>query len=977
MQQSSARALPARLWNQAYDQAKTSDPSTVDGYEEILTIRLSEEDGTASIPSHSADLASQQNQIAQDAGKRWMQMELLVQNGLHRTEKDAKVKQGMEEGIQAAMAVKEVVDKAIQASPEAAIAWVGVCFALEILMNPLIQASSNRQGIAYVVSRMEWYWNLANLLLEENTMEGHSPGLRQELEKAVTQLYAKLLLYQMKSVCYYHRGRLSVFARDLIKLDDWDGELSDIQAAEVAVQKDSEQYNTLAIRTRLGAIAETAKSQNAKLDSISLAIREQTKQQERMHETSADNKCLADLFLTDPRMDKKRIEKTNGGLLKDSYRWILDNPHFRQWRYNPQNQLLWVKADSGKGKTMLLCGIIDELQNSTDASGLLTYFFCQATNSEINNATAVLRGLLYMLAKQQPSLVLHIRKKYDSAGKGLFAGENAWFALTEIFASIQEDPNLKCMYLIVDALDECISDLPKLLDLVIRTSSSSSRIKWLLSSRNEPHIEQKLKSISAQARLSLELKQNAEQVARAVDMYIDKKLAPSTHSKTPPCEVNYQAKFKNTRTLVAMCGSFLTIVDDRVYLIHQSAKDYLSDEARAAVFRHQGEIHYDIFFQSLRLLSGTLKRDMYGLGAPGCLIDGITTPAPDPLATTQYSCIYWIDHLCDSTINMSTRMDKDVQDGGAIHAFLEAYYLYWLEALSFCKSMPKGVASMAELEALIHKTTGTAAVLDLVKDARRFIMYHKRAIEEAPLQAYVSALVFSPRLSLIRNLFEKEAAPWVSVKSPMAENGSACLHTLEGHSSSVNSVAFSHDSTRLASASSDNTVKVWDASNGACLHTLEGHSAEVMSVAFSHDSTRLASASHDNTVKVWDASSGACLQTLDIGCPLFAFSFNASSSCLLTEIGAINLDSLSSSSNITTTQKSDFPQYQATALSSNRTWITYNSKKVVWLPSEYRPSHSAVSGSMVGIGVGTGRVWMCNLDFSSTRNPSTPVARKQ
>lgn len=42
------------------------------------------------------------------------------------------MKQGMEDGIRAAMAIKEVVDKAVQASPEAAIAWVGVCFILEV-----------------------------------------------------------------------------------------------------------------------------------------------------------------------------------------------------------------------------------------------------------------------------------------------------------------------------------------------------------------------------------------------------------------------------------------------------------------------------------------------------------------------------------------------------------------------------------------------------------------------------------------------------------------------------------------------------------------------------------------------------------------------------------------------------------------------------------------------------------------------------
>ncbi|KAH8719199.1 hypothetical protein GQ44DRAFT_389682 [Phaeosphaeriaceae sp. PMI808] len=46
----------------------------------------------------------------------------------------------------------------------------------------------------------------------------------------------------------------------------------------------------------------------------------------------------------------------------------------------------------------------------------------------------------------------------------------------------------------------------------------------------------------------------------------------------------------------------------------------------------------------------------------------------------------------------------------------------------------------------------------------------------------------------------------------------------------------------------DNTVKIWDASSGACLSTLEGHSSWVSSVAFSPDSTRLASGSLDNTV---------------------------------------------------------------------------------------------------------------------------------
>jgi hypothetical protein len=71
-----------------------------------------------------------------------------------------------------------------------------------------------------------------------------------------------------------------------------------------------------------------------------------------------------------------------------------------------------------------------------EANTLLSYFFCQATDSRINNAVAVLRGLIYLLIDQQPLLVSHVRKKYDQAGKALFEDANAWVALSEIFTSI-------------------------------------------------------------------------------------------------------------------------------------------------------------------------------------------------------------------------------------------------------------------------------------------------------------------------------------------------------------------------------------------------------------------------------------------------------------------------------------------------------------------------------------------------------------
>ena len=75
---------------------------------------------------------------------------------------------------------------------------------------------------------------------------------------------------------------------------------------------------------------------------------------------------------------------------------------------------------------------------------------------------------------------------------------------------------------------------------------------------------------------------------------------------------------------------------------------------------------------------------------------------------------------------------------------------------------------------------------------------------------------------------------------------------LEGHSNSVNSVAFSPDGKTLASASSDNTIKLWHLESQKPIATLTGHSNWVYSVAFSPDGKTLASASDDNTIKLWN-----------------------------------------------------------------------------------------------------------------------------
>jgi WD40 repeat protein len=85
---------------------------------------------------------------------------------------------------------------------------------------------------------------------------------------------------------------------------------------------------------------------------------------------------------------------------------------------------------------------------------------------------------------------------------------------------------------------------------------------------------------------------------------------------------------------------------------------------------------------------------------------------------------------------------------------------------------------------------------------------------------------------------------------------------LRGHADWVLRVAWSPDGRRLATASSDRTVRIWNAHTGSELAVLQGHDDWVWCVVWSPDGQRLATASDDRTVRLWNADSGGELAVL-------------------------------------------------------------------------------------------------------------------
>ncbi|KAK6500285.1 hypothetical protein TWF481_010630 [Arthrobotrys musiformis] len=303
-----------------------------------------------------------------------------------------------------------------------------------------------------------------------------------------------------------------------------------------------------------------------------------------------------------------------------------------------------------------------------------------------------------------------------------------------------------------------------------------------------------------------------------------------------------------------------------VRTFHLSFRDFLTnqrlhDRSELSQFWvDEKEAHRLLATHCIEIMSSTtgsgLKRDICGLGLSGILrsqVDvGLVQKHISP--ELQYACRYWVYHI--------------VQSGGSIsendqaHNFLQKNLLHWLEAESLLGEMDHTISKINELRMSVNVNHGQS-LWDLLYDIKRFVLRNRYMIDKAPLQTYISALIFAPEQSLVKKLFDPRSyIPWLRQLPQVEGNWDAVLQTLEGHEVEIASLEFYHDI--LASMSFDGAIRLWDANTGAPLRAMkideERYPDHRFGLSFSPNGVLASQAG--NTIKLWDIDTGALLRTL-------------------------------------------------------------------------------------------------------------------
>ncbi|KXG47757.1 uncharacterized protein PGRI_016270 [Penicillium griseofulvum] len=237
--------------------------------------------------------------------------------------------------------------------------------------------------------------------------------------------------------------------------------------------------------------------------------RDLTDQQQRCHQ----------VFKITNYEEQKNI---NPQKVEGTCQWALQNPEYTRWWESRCNDLLWVSADPGCGKSVLARSIIDDQVRASSSRVTVCFFFFKENDNQ-NRLDIALCSVLHQLFSQRPHLLPYAMPSWEKNGKKLQQeADELWRIFT---AAVSADVSHKTIC-VFDALDECREmDQERLIEKLQFFYRSSSKtdtcLKFLVTSRPYDHIQENFRAITDSfPQVHIKGEEENDQIHKEIDLVV-------------------------------------------------------------------------------------------------------------------------------------------------------------------------------------------------------------------------------------------------------------------------------------------------------------------------------------------------------------------------------------------------------------------------------------------------------------------------
>jgi hypothetical protein len=298
--------------------------------------------------------------------------------------------------------------------------------------------------------------------------------------------------------------------------------------------------------------------------------------------------------------------------------------------------------------------------------------------------------------------------------------------------------------------------------------------------------------------------------------------------------------------------------DEVIRVMHLSFPDFLSDPRRC--FKLSGYAvdlesdHLRIVEHCLEQMNRLLRYDMCHIGDPS-LLNAEVADLKDRLTryvseALQYACRFWVTHWLEHMRAAGSRSKVP----SVLEEFCSQHLLHWIEVLSLTGNLYSLQPVMLDLMLAMnvrsfslgpclslgiendeqsHSEWKALSFHKLLTDAHFLMRDYQTPISLSALHVHHGGVASMPECALRKKAAGRSNARLISEREQGWQTGTTIL---EGHTSSVASVAFSSDGSRIVSGSYDETVHIWDVDTGTSQHVLEGYDGRDLQ-SFLTDST--------------------------------------------------------------------------------------------------------------------------------------------